>query len=262
MPLRQLTWTETWRVLAYTLAIALAFVGLGRLQLALFTAPGTQALLQHIGALDADPAARLKDEAARIAAASRDAMRRLPAGHRMATLRLGYELGYASQLVGVRALSAPDKRAFAQSQAEPHRALAQQLAAQLDLGEVQPLAADSLRAFVELGTRYEADENGLAARIEQRLSPWHRHAYLLGTQLGGESARIEDSGGAFSLPPASLILRHAALCGLPPALWQPLAAQPESESPEQVVQRYRRALQALADELKRQDAAGAAPGGG
>jgi transglutaminase-like putative cysteine protease len=42
-------------VLAYTLAIALGFIALERLQLALFSAPGTARLLQSIGWLDADP---------------------------------------------------------------------------------------------------------------------------------------------------------------------------------------------------------------
>ena len=97
---------------------------------------------------------------------------------------------------------------------------------------------------------------------EQQLSPLHRHLYLLGVHLGGEASRIEDSGGKFSLPPASLIGRHATLAGVPAALWQPLAAEPKDEPPQQVLQRYRAALQALADELARRDAADRASRGG
>jgi hypothetical protein len=255
MSQRSLPFAEMWRVLAYTLAIALAFVVLGRLQLALFSSAGTQGWLQRMGWLHADPAAALRQQAAEITATSAAALRRLPSGHRMAALRLGYELGYASQLVGVHAMSAQQARALGQQQAAPHAALAAQIAAQWQLGDAQPLDARSLREFTELGARYEADENGLAARIAERMSPWHRQLYLLGTLLGGEAARIEDSGGRFSLPPDTLIARHATLAGIEPALWQPLAAAPApDEAPAQVLQRYRTALQALAAQLARQDA--------
>jgi hypothetical protein len=256
MSQRSLSFAEVWRVLAYTLAIALAFVLIGRLQMALFSAPGTQQWLQRMGWLQADPAAALRQQTEQIAAASQPALQRLPRGHRMAALRLGYELGYASQLVGAYAMSAPEARARGQQQAAPHAALAAQIAAQWGLGEARPLDAQSLREFTELGTRYEADESGLAARIEARMSPLHRQLYLLGTQLGGESARIEDSGGRFSLPPETLIARHATLAGIEPGLWQPLAAAPApGEPPAQVVQRYRAALEALASAVARQDAA-------
>lgn len=253
---RHLPFAEAWRVLAYTLVIALAFVALGRAQLALFSAPATQRWLQRAGWIEADPAAALRPQAARIADASADALQRLAPGHRMAALRLGYELGYASQLLGVRAMSAPAAQALGRELAAAHVQLAAQIAAQWQLGAAQPLAAHSLREFNELGARYEADEAGLAARVEQQLSPLHRQLYLLGVHLGGEAARIEDSAGQFSLPPASLIARHATLAGIAPALWQPLAAAPAAGEPgAQVVQRYRAALQALAAEVQRQDAA-------
>ena len=260
MSQRRLPFAEIWRVLAYTLAIAVAFILVGRLQLALFSAPGTQHWLQRMGWVQADPAEALRQQSAQIAAASQPALQTLPRGHRMAALRLGYELGYASQLIGVRAMSAPEARALGRQQAAPHATLAAQIAAQWGLGEVQPLGADSLRAFTELGMRYEADENGLAARIEARMSPLHRQLYLLGVQLGGESARIEDSGGRFSLPPETLIARHATLAGIEPGLWRPLAVAPSpDETPAQVVQRYRSALQALAAGVDGKDAADGRP---
>lgn len=256
--LRPARFGELWRVLAYTLAIALGFVVLGRAQLALFNAPATQRLLQRAGLLQADPAAALRQQATELAAASQDALLRLPPGHRSAALRLGYELGYVSQLTGVRALSAPQFQAQAQRAAEPHRQLAAQIAAQWGLGEAVALPSDSLRAFTELGARYEAEEGGLAARVGQRMSPLHRELFLLGVQLGGETAKIVDSGGEFALPPAGLIARHATLAGIEPRVWQPLAAAPApGETPAQVLQRHLAALQALQAEVARQD--GAAP---
>jgi hypothetical protein len=71
-------------------------------------------------------------------------------------------------------------------------------------------------------------------------------------------ARVDDSGGRFALPPATPIRRHAVLAGIDAAVWQPLIAEPRDEAPVQVVQRYRRAVDALAIELARLDNADAA----
>ena len=248
-------WGETWRVLAYTLALALAFVGLGRLQVALFNAAPVQRLLAGAGLLDGQSDARLEAEAEAVAAASREAMARAPAGHRQATLQLGLALGQVSQRIGLFALAPAPARERAWQLLAEQRAAADALAQQLGVAPAQPLRPSSLREFNELGARYEADDNGLAARLEQRLSPWHRHVYLLGVHVGIESARIDATQGEQSLPPAALIRRHAALAGIAPALWQPLAAAPGRETPAQVQQRYRTALQALAEALARQDAA-------
>jgi hypothetical protein len=259
MPTRIAALAETWRVLAYTLLIALAFIALERLQLAVFNAPGTAAMLRRAGLLDADPQARLAQQAEQVAAASRDALQRLPRGHRLAALRLGYELGYTSQLVGVYAMAPAEVQAAARQRAEPHLAAARQQAQWLGLGEVDALPARSLREFTELGARYEADENGLAARVEQQLSPLHRHLVLLGAHVGGEAARVQDSGGRFALPPATPIRRHAVLAGIDSAVWQPLIAEPRDELPAQVLHRYRAAVDALAAEVSRQDAADVLP---
>jgi len=257
MQTRRSAFGEAWRVLAYTLAIALGFIALERLQLALFSAPGTARLLQSIGWLDADPAAKLQQEAEQVAAASRDALQRLPRGHRLATVRMGFALGYTSQLVGVYAMSPSEQQAAARQRAAPHVAVARQQALALGLGEVEALPARSLREFTELGARYEADENGLAARVERQLSPLHRHLYLLGAHVGGEMARVDDSAGRFALPPATPIRRHAVLAGIDGAVWRPLIVEPRDEAPAQVVQRYRAAVDALAAELERLDNADA-----
>jgi hypothetical protein len=260
MSRRPVPFAEVWRVLAYTLAVAVAFLAIGRMQQAFFTASGTHQWLQRLGMIQQDPAAALQQQTAQIAAASAEPLQRLPRGHRAAALRLGYELGYASQMIGITAMSPPVTRALSEQQAAPHAALAAQIATAWGLGEARPLGAGSLREFTELGMRYEADESGLAARIEAQLSPLHRQLYLLGVHLGGEAARIEDSGGGFSLPPHSLIARRATLAGIEPRLWQPLAAEPaRGEEPPQVVLRYRAALEALAAAVAEQDAAGGRP---
>jgi PAS domain-containing protein len=254
MPTLPAKFAETWRVLAYTLAIALAFIGLERLQMTIFALPATAQWLQRMGWLDVDPAARLQQEAAAVAAASQAALPRLPQGHRLAALRLGYGLGYVSQRVGVYAMSPPAVQEAARQRAAPVLAEARQQAQALGLGEVDALPVRSLREFTELGARFEADESGLAARVEQQLSPLHRHLFLLGVQVGGEMARVDDSEGRFALPPATPIRRHAVLAGLDAAVWQPLTEAPRDETPAQVRQRYRQAVDALAAAVARQDA--------
>ncbi|WP_372528810.1 hypothetical protein [Piscinibacter sp.] len=239
-------WSETWRVLAYTLAVALAFIALGRLQLAAFNAVETEQLLARVGLLDRHPEAQLQQLAAQIAAASRDALQRLPPGHRFATLRLGYELGYASQWVGAYAMSPANVQATARAVGDAHLAQAREQALLLGVPEVGALPVRNLKEFAALNQRFEADENGVAARVQQQLSPLHRHLYLLGVHLGTEAARVEGSGGQFALPPAALIRRHATLAGIEPALWEPLTIAPHNETAAQVLRRYRAALNALA----------------
>ena len=245
--------SEAWRVLAYALALALAFVVLGRAQLALFSAAPVQSLLQRLGLLHGEADAQLQAQAQDVAAASREALQRAPAGHRLDTLRLGYELGYLSERVAFFALASASARERARDLLAPRAAAADALAGKLGVAPATALDSTSLRQFNELGARYEADENALAARLGQRLSPWHRHVYLLGVHIGIESARIEASGGEHALPPATLIRRHATLAGIDAALWQPLAAAPQGEPPALRQQRYRDAVQALATALAQQD---------
>ena len=121
-------------------------------------------------------------------------------------------------------------------------------------GDVAALPTRNVKEFLALAERIESDENGLAARLEQRLTPLHRHLYLLGAHVGTEAAKIESSGGKFALAPATPIRRHATLAGIAPAFWQPLAADARGETPAQVLDRYRAALSALGTELANRDA--------
>ncbi|MBX3645250.1 MAG: hypothetical protein KF720_19490 [Rubrivivax sp.] len=257
MAQRGIPFGESWRVLAYTLALALAFVLLGRAQVALFSAPLTQRLLQGIGLVDGHSDARLRDEAAAVAAASQAAMLAAPAGHRLATLRLGYELGYASERGGLFAMAPAASREQAWQQLAPQQAAADALARRLGVPAAPALRSTSLREFTEIATRYEADENGLAARLQQQLSPWHRHVYLLGVQLGIEAARLDTTAGESMQPAAALIRRHAALAGIDPALWQPLTTPPDGDAAGRLPH-YRAAVQALAGALAAKDAAASA----
>jgi len=247
-------WNESWRVLAYSVALALAFVGLQRLELALFSKLGTPELLDMIGAGPARDEARLAAEAEQVAARSRMVAAPLPAGHRAATFRLGYEIGYASELVGSFFTSDAAVREQAARIGAAHIAVAHAQAKALGLGDVAALPMRSAAEFFALSTRMEEDENGLGARVEARLTPVHRHLYLLGAHVGAEAAKVESSGGKFALPPETLIRRHATLAGVAPALWQPLAAGVRGETPDQVLARYRSALNAMLTGLATRDA--------
>jgi hypothetical protein len=247
-------WSESWRVLAYAAALALAFIALERLELALFSSFATADVLERIGAGSARDEQRLAAEAEQLAARAKAVAAPLPAGHRLATFRLGYEIGYASELVGSFAASDAPVRAQAATVGAAHIAVAQAQARSLGVGDVAALPMRDAAGFFALSDRLEGDENGLGARIEARLTPVHRHLYLLGAHVGAEAAKVESSRGKFALAPATLIRRHATLAGVAPALWQPLAADARGESPGQVLERYHAALNALGIDLATRDA--------
>jgi len=240
-------WREVARVLAYTLAIALGFVALGRIELQWLGAASTRQWLERGGLLGEHGDAQLRREAAAIATASLDALARLPAGHKLAALRAGYEVGYTSYLLGTTTGSREAIRLATRAAADSHLALARSLIAPFGVTEVAELPVGNLKQFTELNARLEADESGIAARVQQRMSPLHRQLCQLGEQLGIEAARIDGSGGRLSLPPATLIRRHAMLAGIAQPLWEPLAREPQpDEPPAQVHARYHAALNALA----------------
>jgi hypothetical protein len=255
MPVPSLRWSETWRVLAYTVAIALAFIALGRLELALFSSLGAADSLAHGGVPSEDAA--LVRQAEQVAAQSRTALERVP-GQRSMAFRIGYDLGFASAFIGSYAMSDPQVQAKARPIGERHVDFARQLAGRLGLTGIAELPVHNPKEYATLNERFEADENGLAAQIESRLSPAHRQLYLLGAQVGGEASTVESSAGELTQPPVTLIRRHATLAGVAPELWLPLATGPRGETPGQVLTRYRSALNALAADLAARDAGAAA----
>lgn len=251
MPFKLPSWSESWRVLVYALAIALAFVALGRLELLIFSRLASTRLFGQAGLLETAPDDALRRQAAAVAEQSSKAIARLPAGHRIAVLRMGYEIGYASELTGSVALSDEDLQQNVRWLADKHVQVAQQMAAQLGIGPEAPLTTTNLQQFTELSSRIENDESGAAARIERQLSPLHRHLFLLGAHLGCEHARIETTGGKLTSPQVRLIRQHATLAGIDIELWRPLVITPAGESPEQVMARYQTALARLAQEVQR-----------
>jgi hypothetical protein len=199
--------------------------------------------------------ARLAAEADDVAARSRAAAATLPPGHRLATFRLGYEVGWASEFAGSFAMSDPAVQAKVRAITDAHVAIAREQARRIGVDTaVDMLPSRTLTDFVRLQERFEADESGLAGRVEARLTPLHRHLFLLGAAVGGEAAKVQGSNGKFSEPPVETIRRHATLAGVAPAAWQPLAVDHTGEPPATVLERYGAALDGVMAALAADDA--------
>ena len=254
MALSSFRWSESWRVLAYSAAAALAFFALERLEFALFDLVGADRLLALTRGKAADD--RLAAEALDLAERSRSAAA-LPSGHRLAAFRLGYEIGWASEYARlVRHVGSAHTGAGGAGcrRARRVRAASRHAASASTAPGSPPCPRE--RSPISLAFRTASRPTRTTSRraSRQRLTPIHRHLYLLGAHVGAESAKVESNGGTFALPAAALIRRHATLAGIAPALWQPLAADANGESTAQVLERYRAALNALGADLATRDA--------
>ncbi|MBV9890875.1 MAG: hypothetical protein JO090_08335 [Rhizobacter sp.] len=185
--------------------------------------------------------------------------RSLPAGHRLASDRIGYEVGWASEFAGSFAMSPPHVQAKAAQVAAARLELARERARRvgIDPDAVVLLASRTPGDLAALGKRFETDEGGLAHRVEERLTPIHRHPFLLGAHVGAQAQTVESSGGELSAPPVTSIRRHATLAGLPAAARQPLVRDERAAAPAFVLEHHRLALEGLALELA-EDAPGEA----
>lgn len=223
---------------------------------------GTYLLLQQgwlaLGGLGADwlqarQNVTLVDDAQVLAARSREAEARLPPQRRVEAFRLGQQMGFLAEYLGSQALSDAAVRAQAEARAAPLAAQAGTLAEALGVAPAVWPAASTADEFARLQARFEADETGLAGRIEAALSPRHRALYMLGVHVGINRAVVQSSGGTlFNGLSASQLVRHATLAGLPPAWWEALSRAPEGATPEARQARFIAAIEAL-------DAALAAP---
>jgi hypothetical protein len=94
-------------------------------------------------------------------------------------------------------------------------------------------------------SRLEADELGLAARLEAATSRRHRHLLLLGVHAGVATALADATGGELQNPIRDYIGRHATLAGVPPAAWEPVAREAPGVTPKDRLAAYQAALTAL-----------------
>jgi len=226
-----------WRFLLITFGITGLYLGLNAFWLSL--TPWLDA------AFDGSRVAGWEREAAEVREASGDADKRLPAETRVAFYRLGFHLGYSSNLVGSVALSPPEVQARMQEALAPRIKATQDLGRALGVGEVSLLTSSNANEFGRVPDRLDEDELGLASRVETVASRRHRHLLLLGMQVGVAASMLQASSGEMAVLLRPRIGRHATLAGVPPAAWEPVATAPAGATPEAQWDAYQSALTAL-----------------
>ena len=183
-------------------------------------------------------------EAATVASAARDADRRLPPEWRVAAFRLGYHVGYLTELFGFFAMAPEEARNKVRTLSAARIKAAEDLALVMGVGPAAALPVTTVGEFGRVEERIEQDELGLAARVEQKASVRHRHLLLLGMHLGVTAASAERTDGEFFDPKRRFIGHHATLASVPTATWEPVARAPEGATAEDRLASY---LASLAD---------------
>ena len=180
-----------------------------------------------------------------VARASRAADGRLPASSRIDAYRLGFQVGYCSNVMGSVAFQSPEVQARFKSVLQPRLDAARDLAQTLGAGDVSLLRVTNFSEFGNIPGRLEADELGLAARVEALTSRRHRHLLLLGLQVGAAAALAQMSGGRLHEQLRPLAGRHAAVAGVPAQAWEPVMVEPEGSTADERLAAYQKALNAL-----------------
>src|SRR5688572_9311271 len=190
------------RFLLVTLGITGLYLALNTLWLAL--TPSLAALF------DERTASAWARDAAAVADAARDADSRLPVATRVAAYRLGFHVGYCSNVLGSVALSGPEVQSRVREILAPRIKAAQDLGSELGVGEVSLLPVSNAEEFGRVNDRLDSDELGLAARVEKATSRRHRHLLLLGMHVGRRRAhRHERRQTAAAVAPVHRPSRHA-----------------------------------------------------
>ena len=224
------------RFVVITLGITGLYLGLNAFWLTL--APS---ILRWTGAGEAD----WQREATLVARASRVAEEELPPSSRPDAYRLGFQVGYCSNVLGSVALSSAEVQARFKDALEPRLAAAQDLAHKLGVGDVSVLRVTNVAEFGNLPSRLDADELGLAARLEGMTSLRHRHLLLLGMQVGAAAALAQMTGGRLHEQLRPLAGRHATVAGVPAQAWAPVTVEPEGATADERLAAYQKTLNAL-----------------
>jgi hypothetical protein len=238
------------RFIVATMLVALLYVGLQEAELAIFGRfldSGSVPTWMLTG--DAQ-----QDEARRVAEASAAREASLTTQHRCAALELGYHLGYTAEAIGVVAGVDASLQAQMKPVLSPHEQRSKELAALLGISEAAPLAIRTANDLIRLAHRIEADENGVAQRIEAATTLRHRHLYLIGAHAGLVSAQLDTAavrGGTYAAAPSLQIARHASAAGVSRKWWGPLVEFSTSgEEPNAVAEKYRSSIAALIQALE------------
>jgi hypothetical protein len=225
------------RFLLITLGITGLYLGLNAFWLSL--TPWLDATF------DGGRVAAWEREAADVREASREADNRLPPESRLSAYRLGFHVGYCSNVLGSFALSGEAAQAKARAILRPRITAAEALGRELGVGELALLPVSNAEEFGRLPDRLEADELRLAERLEAVTSRRHRHLLLLGLQVGAGAALVQLTGGDLHARLRALAGRHATLAGVPAPAWEPVTVAPAGATPDERVAAYQATLNAL-----------------
>lgn len=182
------------------------------------------------------------------ASAPREAV--LPPSHRLAVFDFGLRMGIAAAMAGQatspgftagqRAAAVREAQDFVDEGGLAHTLLG---------ADVRVLQSPDFAEWSRLPQRIEADEDGMAARIESATTLRHRHLYLLGMQIGRTVWSPKGLREILGEPLAEAVGSHAALAGLPKRLWEPLVyVQPVGTATERRA-RYEAAVEAVRQAL-------------
>lgn len=196
-------------------------------------------------AFESDMAAAWEREAAEVRDASRDADNRAPSGSRVAAYRLGFHVGYSSNLLGSVMLSGAEAQSQMRDILAPRIAAIASLGRELGVGDVSLLPVSNVEEFGRLPDRLDADELQLATRLEAVTSRRHRHLLLLGLQVGAGAALVQVTGGQLHPRLWALAGRHATVAGVPKEAWEPVTLEPPGGSASERLAAYHRMLDDL-----------------
>ena len=224
------------RFLLATLSITAMYVGLQQVWLS----------LTPLAELYASRAERTwPEEAATVAAAAREADRRLSPEWHVGAFRLGYHVGYLTERVGGFAMSGEEVREQVRAITAPRLKSADDLARAMGVGPRAVLPVSTADDFARVDERLEQDELGLAGRMENKASLRHRHLLMLGMHLGVTVAAGDGTDGELLEPKRRFIGHHATLAAVPAAAWEPLARVPEGVTAKDRLANYMASLAEL-----------------
>jgi hypothetical protein len=194
----------------------------------------------------------VQEEARKISEASASREASLTPKHRRAVFQLGYNVGYSAGARGTALMWSDAAKATLNELLVPREQSARDLSGFLGITDLRPLRVNTAAESLRLSDAIEADENGLAARVEAATTPRHRQLYLLGVHTGVVAAQVDIAsllgGQDWPVPPLH-IARHATLAGVPRPLWNPLIQVRDGGEPKQVVEAYQRSVLALDEAL-------------
>jgi hypothetical protein len=190
-------------------------------------------------------ASSLPQEIDDVLAQSAERERQLPGEWRAKAFRLGYLIGLVARFGILHSNGV--------KQGEVHTSLAAELLEASGLAEEMGLApanwppTRTLKELMELPLRFEADETGIAGRVERKLTVRHRHLFLGGVHVGMDHAAflIAKSEGVVFEGLGGPAGRHIALAGLPRSVWEPLTRPPEGDNPDEILSQFQKTLTIL-----------------